>query len=261
LDDYENPTNIPCEFPDMRSAEEATPEGRLMLRLRHRAAHPIGPDRDVLTSAVCHAARLLARLWTHVFEMDGFFWLPETFWMYERPVVDLRLFVEALRGRENDAGILDETLAMIRERRESCEEEEWDLLTWLIQTGGMPQTEKVELTLTTTQPLYFGQPYPDIEKEETAHLCSYLKVLDTESFREGLRLLNVVLDRCPWIFAHVIAVQVRDMGGLPVALEEADAWFKGPQPTLDGLTLEAVSATADGRERIRKLAASLAMGG
>jgi hypothetical protein len=260
LDDYESPTDIPCEFPDMRSNEEATAEGRLMLRLRHRASHPIGPDRDVLTSTLFHAARLLARLWTHVFEQDGAFWLPDTFGMYDRPVMDLRQFVEALRGRANEAGIRDETSGLIRGRRDTHGEEEWDLLMWLIETDGTLETEKADLTLTTTQPLYFGQPYAGIEKDENPHVCSYLKVLDTEAFREGWRLLNVVLDRCPWVFAHVIAVQVRDMGGLPVPLAEADTWFNGPQADLDGETLEAVSATAEGRERVRKLAACLAMG-
>ena len=255
INDYDNPSDIECVFPDMRSADEATMEGRLRSRLRFQANLALGPDDDLLLNVLLRATYLLSALALHLFEKDGSFWVFETFWDPRRlssELFDLQRLVQAVNG-ENPA----EFSALVKERRDVTAQEEWDLLRWLVETNGAVPCEKVSVLLTLDQPTYFGQPPKESWTEELGKPLWYLRVTEPEFLREGLRLLDLVLNRAPSMFSHALVRAIRDFGSLPVKGEAVADWLKAPQAELGNISLQDVCATAEGRERARKFAFEL----
>ena len=146
---------------------------------------------------------------------------------------------------------------MLRSRRARHNEEEWGLLQLLKDTGGYFGGDLVQRELTPALPVYFGRPCSEAEIAETKGPLDYVLVTDPERLREGMRLLNLMLDRAPYAFAHVVATQLAELGALPVGVSEAYAWMNSAQEALGGQTLEEASKTRLGREKVRTFAASL----
>lgn len=251
LDDFDNPGPLECVFPNMRASDEATPEGRLRLALRHRASLPVGPDADLLSHLILRATSLIAMQTLHVFERDGEFWVPEFLWTHRAAAPDLWLLVETL----NASGA--EFLTLLAERRNAFDEEEWDLLNWVLLMPAHSTGEGVDLIVTSEQPVYFGQPIPLEWENEYGKPFPFVKLPDPAYWREGFRLLNLVLDRAPTCFAYAIVRQLEDLG-VYEDRDNTNTWLKTPRPELGGVSVEDASESLAGRELVRKFACALA---
>lgn len=249
IDDFDNPGPDECVFPDMLSAEEGTAEGRLRSSLRHRASLVIGPDRDILSGILLRATTILSLQTLHVFEQDGSFWVPEFLWSYRSARWDLHMLKDTLLDRG------DEFLDMLSERRAAFNDEEWDLLTWLLRSPTGDE-EVVKLNLTTDLPVHFGQPIPSTWEKELGTPLQYVKLPDSDYWRQGLRLMDLVLARAPSCYAYAIARQIKDFGAND--WEDVEEWLTSPRTELGGQSVESASETIEGRALVRKFAFELA---
>lgn len=248
LDDFDNPGPDECVFPDMLAAEESTAEGRLRISLRHRASLIVGPDGDVLSSVLLRAATVLSLTTLHVFERDGSYWVPEFLWSH-RPT---RWDLHALRDTLLDRGA--EFKNMLSERRTAFDEEEWDLLDWLLRAPS-GEEEVVNRSLTTDLPVYFGRPIPPTWDEMGTSL-QFVKLPDSDYWRQGFHLLELVLARAPSCYAYAITRQIADFGANYWG--DVEAWVTTPCAELEGQSVESASETPEGRELVRKFAFELA---
>lgn len=254
LADYDVPTPVRCVHPDMVQAEEATPSGRLRRALRHSGRLALGPQTDVMSWVLCRAAYLLARVGLHVVEREGACLVLARHWERNRSASDLYALGTALRTCPEELELL------LAEKAAAPDDVDWGLLRWLSQTGGSWSTVTEPPTTAPELPLYFGYPPTPEVLVHYQGPWPYLRLVEGESFTEGRRRLDLVLDRLPVLYVKAVIHELYDTGGLPVSLEEAEAWVESPQAGLDGLSLAAASETAAGREQARQWAAQLFYG-
>lgn len=252
LSTFDEPTDQPCVFADMRSEQEATPEGRLRLRLRYGADLAVGPKEDVLQVVLFRAAALLTQATLHQFPREGAYWGMSALW--ERPAFELRSLASAL----SSAG--DEFQQMLADRKAVHNEVEGDLLTWRLENGGHWPAEPADMKLHDHPewPVYLGQPCgAQALKDHPGLQITYLRFDRTERIQQVLPLLDLCLNRAPSLLTFFVASFLQSHGCVPVPREKMDLWMDEVRLELGMRTLEECAKSPEGRVQVLKYAAAL----
>ncbi len=255
LERYDEPTSEPLTFPDMRSVDEATPEGRLRRKLRFGCDFAVGPDQDVMQQVLWRCAALLTRAFQHGAWRTGTYWTMAAHW--GRPLEDLNALASVLQSSGDDFRQL------LAQRRSAHAEREWDLLTWLLAhqgTWGMSE-QAITLREHPDAPVFFGLPCS--AEYRAGHLDSVLPFYYSSEpvvIREGQELLDLVLQRAPSLVSllwedYFLKSGLFHVQGVP--REKAKAWLARPHSELGGLTADQAATTMEGRLSLRRFGARL----
>ncbi len=252
LERFDEPTQEPLVFADMRSAEESTPEGRLRRRLRFGCSLAVGPKQDVMQQLLWRCSALLARAFQHGAWRQGTYWVMATHW--EQVQFDLGRMASTLRTSG------DEFSEMLAQRRRAHDEREWDLLAWLVEHGlALPmQKTSVALRGQPDAPVFFGMPCSaqHLSDNPNSELPFYTAT-NPDAIRQCQELLELVVQRAPSLVSLLWEDYMVAGCHLPVTRAQAQEWLDQAHDELGGLTLEQAAATKEGRGKLQQFAACL----
>lgn len=240
LDDFENATDEPCEFADMIEILESTPQGRLVLRLRHGTDMRRGPPDAVMAYLLCYVGTLLSEMLLHGFWKEGCFHVQESY-SSEWHGFELKRVAAAINSVPEDFEML------MAECAKTMGDDPWELLSWLREAQGHLETESLKLTVSPDLPVYFGVAAPVSEHGQE---LSYVKFTD-KHFSRVYALWQKLADRAPLTYAQAMANAMIDFSVLPVPRAEAVAWLSKGRAEFGDTHLVAACASAEGRERVR----------